>query len=261
MHSWTRTPSRNASFSSFPLPKLALSPCQLRKKLKWTCKSFISYLEFVSSPLKLESGGSSVTTRKILFENFRQQSTAFFVEVRDCIDKLIPQAASENPSSIIEELLSEKSTCSLHLDDAVTALRNLTLRSNTSDTKILMKDVQSPINRKVQEALLAVQPKAYASFQSSKNNRAQNHHAQPQKKRSLKRSFNSSKQLDEAAEKARDLICYDCGESGHRRGDELCPRPSPLTKKRKNSTNKDLHPRKNGNGFQNFPQNSRNLNN
>lgn len=149
------------------LAKACIQSMSTEKKAQVHLSQFHELTEFVSSPPELGSEGIFVSARNIPLENFRQQSTAVVGEGQDRIDMHIPQAASGNPSNLIGEPLSEKSTCSLHLDNAVMILRNLTLSSNASATMLSMKYFQSLMYRKVQEVLLAVQAKASASFQSS----------------------------------------------------------------------------------------------
>lgn len=56
----------------------------------------------------------------------------------------------------------------------------------------------------------------------------------------LKQSMFSSNDSNEAAKKAENLICHNCGKAEHSRGNGNCARPIYLTKKRHHSTNKDL---------------------
>lgn len=51
--------------------------------------------------------------------------------------------------------MAGESSCELHLDESVTVLQNLTLSTSHSETMLRMKEVNSIVDPKVQEDLLA----------------------------------------------------------------------------------------------------------
>jgi len=159
--------------------------------------------------------------------NFRSQC----MELMGLLDKLMNDmkstiVAERVTDSVANLFISEQNRTKLHLDDAVSVLRNLTETRKSSAQTFTMSEVQSMVERQVNQALLAANGPFRQDRNAGNRNPSASSNGKGNNNRRNKRSRDSSERND-------DDVCFDCGDAGHRRRDLSCKSPSYLTKKRR----------------------------
>ena len=137
------------------------------------------------------------------------------------------ETASKTAGSV---LLEAAPRCRLNLDDAVTVLRNLSF-SNSKEKSYTKSEIANIVGQQVQSAMLSFsKDSAGKSKPGSSAGPSSSSHTPPNKG---KKSNNSNKGKRKREDHAGPTFCYDCGATDHKRGDEVCSKPSFMTKRLK----------------------------
>ena len=159
-------------------------------------------------------------------------------EVKQFIEK------KSTPRDELSRMLigTRASRCELRLDDAVSVIRSLSQTTPQAEQQSSRSKIESLVNQKVQKALFYFKS-IRADGSSSKSPNGSSYSSGTVKggfsnpSISKKRNKGKEKKASGGAGKAdKSLVCFDCGNDDQKRGDDECPRPSYLSKKRKEET-------------------------
>ena len=140
---------------------------------------------------------------------------------------------------------TNNTTAEIHLDHAVTVLRNLSSTSNIRYTRISEKDFNSLIDRCVETPLFF-----FSGFTGNKqNDKDKIYNLQKRDPKGTKRK-GTGKGYSQTALKKPKGICYDCGQYWHMLGDPVCKLHSRYFENpMKNNKNNDDSIDDDGEGF------------
>jgi len=167
--------------------------------------------------------------RRFLLD-FRSDCLPLIAKMTETLRHINQEHQAGTKDDVSGLVLSKQNRCKLHLEDAVSVLGNLTLTSGGPSATFSMKEVETLIDRNVQKALLSVSQNvahpSSAGFRSSKEQKGKSRPGKAQNFRGNAKRKTSALDLD-------DNTCFDCGVTGHKRGDAECKQPSYFTKKLK----------------------------
>ena len=145
-----------------------------------------------------------------------------------------PDGSSEPEDRISQLLFSGSHRYTLHLDDAVSVLKSLSLSTKTANVSLSKSDIEDIVGKRVQKAFLSLNKSSNQDSQSfpntsKKHQGSSSKQAGSSKQTPTKQSAQGNKSLPK---RKRDPgFCMDCGLDKHRRGDDDCESPSFMTKK------------------------------
>ena len=128
----------------------------------------------------------------------------------------IPKATYSMDDSVESRILSRKQACRLNFDDAVSVLGNLTLAAFSSSSSMSMTEVESLVQRNVQQALFSVgsRPDHKMDARSEiRRGRDQNHKKICRGKRGRGEGGQSEKSIPPP--NLGKQVCFDCGDEDH----------------------------------------------
>ena len=149
----------------------------------------------------------------------------------ECLERIIiPSETRSSDDSIKSRILSKKQSCRLNLDGAVSVLGNLTPTAFSSSSSMIMRDVETLVQRNVQQALYSVGYRPDRKFDA----RGEDKSGKDDKinrtlcgKRGRTEGGRGEKSLPTPI--TRQQVCFDCGDQDQFAVDLRCKFPSKYT--------------------------------
>ena len=171
---------------------------------------------------------SVLQLRKAVKASLKSMNTAA-EELETSMQSAAPSKTPSPYEIIMEGCSSPSQRCKLFLDDAVSVVRSLAHTTTEKEQRYTMAQVEGMVDARVQQALLSANVIPGSSQMSGNGMLSRQKKSKGQSKGKQQRNDNEHQGGSSRKRKSHDdedIICFDCGETGYRRGDLSCRFPS-----------------------------------